>query len=141
MPQQGINPGDRVVELAALTISAAVATGAVASAWILWLIKKSWLISAGALVAGGVFGFFVGQLVGRVLYRTGGNTTVVKVGSASLPSTIPAGLAGGVVTAIAVGVLLLIVFSAKSQVPSLFGVAIGCGVVLGILFACLGSLL
>src|SRR5262245_2453771 len=101
MPPQGLNSGDRVVELAGLAISAAVTTGAVASAWILWLIKKSWLISSGALVAGGVFGFLAGQLVGRLLYRTGGNTTVVKVGSASLSSTIPAGLAGGVVTAIA----------------------------------------
>jgi hypothetical protein len=141
MPPQNLHSGDRVVELAALAISAAVATGAVASAWILWLIKKSWLISAGALIAGGVFGFFVGQFVGRVLYRTGGNTTVVKVGSASLPATIPAGLVGGIVTAIAVGVLALLIFSARSQASSLFGVAIGCGVVLGILFACLGSLL
>lgn len=141
MPPQGLNPGDRVVELAGLATSAAVATGAVASAWILWLIKKNWLISAGAPVAGGVFGFFVGQLVGRVLYHSGGKTTVIKVGSASLTSTIPAGLAGGVVTAIAVGVLALLIFSAKSQASSVLGVAIGCGVVLGILFACLGSLL
>ena len=141
MTPQGLNPGDRVVELAALATSAAVATGAVASAWVLWLIKKSWLISAGALIAGGVVGFLVGQLVGRVLYHTGGNTTVVKVGSASLSSTIPAGLAGGVVTALAVSVLAVLIFGARSQAASLFGVAIRCGVVLGILFACLGSLL
>ena len=141
MTPQGLNPGDRVVELAALATLAAVATGAVASAWILWLIKKSWLISAGALIAGGVVGFLVGQLVGRVLYHTDGNTTVVKVGSASLSSTIPAGLAGGVVTALAVSVLAVLIFGAGSQASSLFGVAIGCGVVLGILFACLGSLL
>ena len=141
MPPQGLNPGDRVVELAALATSAAVATGAVASAWILWLIKKSWLLSAGSLIAGGVVGFLVGQLVGRVLYHPNGNTVVVKVGSASLLSTIRAGLAGGVVTAVAVGLLALLIFSAKSQASSVFGVAIGCGVVFGILFACLGSLL
>src|SRR5881628_2756441 len=52
MPPQGLNPGDRVVDLGALAISAAVATGAVASAWILWLIKKNWLALAGSLVAG-----------------------------------------------------------------------------------------
>lgn len=141
MPLSNLNPGDRVVELAALVISAAVATGAVASAWILRLIKKSLLVSAGALIAGAVVGFLVGQLVGIVLYRTGGNTTVVKVGSASLSATIPAGLVGGVVTALAVAILALLIFSARSQASSLFGVAIGCGVVLGILFACLGSLL
>jgi hypothetical protein len=140
MPLQGLNPGDRVVELGALAISAAVGTGAVASAWIVWLIKKSWLASAGSLVAGAVVGIVVGQLVARILYRTGGNTTVVKVGSASLPSTIPGGLAGGVATAVTVGLLVLLIFGARSQTLSLFGVAIGCGVVLGVLFACLGSL-
>src|SRR2546430_1476384 len=100
MPPQGLNPGDRVVELAGLAISAAVATGAVSSAWILWVIKQSWLISAGSLIASAVVGFFAGQLVARILYQAGGNTTVVKVGSASLSSTITAGLIGGVVTGI-----------------------------------------
>ena len=47
-----LNPfGPLFVELAPLAIAAAVATGAVASPRILWLIK-SWLISAGAVVAG-----------------------------------------------------------------------------------------
>jgi len=141
MPPSNLNPGDRVVELAALVMSAAVATGAVASAWILWLIKKSWLASTGAFIAGAVVGFLAGRLVGRVLYRTGGNTTIVKVGRASLSSTIRAGLAGGIVAALAVAVLAVLIFSTGSQVSFLFGVAIGCGVVLGIVFGCLGSLL
>jgi len=141
MPPQGLNPGDRVVELAALAVSAAVATGAASAAWILWLIRKSWVVSAGALIGGAIVGFIVGQLVARILYRTGGNTTIVKVGSASLLSTIPAGLAGGVAAAVVVGVFALLVFSARSQAMPVFGVAIGCGAVLGILFACLGSLL
>jgi hypothetical protein len=140
MPPQGLNPGDTVVELGGLAISTAVATGAVAGAWILWLIQKSWLASAGSLVAGAVVGLVAGQLVARILYRTGGYTTVVKVGSASLSSTIPAGLAGGIATAVALGLLALLIFSARSQALSLFGVAIGCGVVLGVLFACLNSL-
>jgi hypothetical protein len=78
--------------------------------------------------------------VARILYRTGGNTTVVKVGSASLSSTITAGLAGGVVTAVVVGLLALLIFGARSQALSWFGVAVGCGSVLGVLFACWSSL-
>jgi hypothetical protein len=140
MPPEGLNPGDRVVELAALAVSAAVATGAVAGAWILWLIKKSWLLSVASLVAGAVVGFFAGQLVAHILYRTGGNTTVVKIGSASLSSTIPAGLAGGVAAAVAIVLLAFLIFGARSRASSLFGVAIGCGLVLGVLFACLSSL-
>jgi hypothetical protein len=142
MPPQGLNPGDRVVELAALVTSAAVATGAIAGAAIVWLIKKSWLASAGAFFVGAVFGFLLAQFVGRLLYHTaGGNTTVVKVGSASLQATIPAGLAGGLATGVAIALIAILIFSAKSQALTLVGVAAGCGIVLGILFACLGSLL
>lgn len=141
MPSEYINTGDMVVELAALVISTAVVTGAVTGAWILWLIKKSWLASLGALLAGAAVGYIVGQLVGGFLYRIGENTTVVKVGSESLPLTIPAGLAGGVTTALTVAILAVLIFNAKSEASSLFRVAMRCGMFLGILFACLGSLL
>jgi hypothetical protein len=142
MPPSNLNPGDRVVELAALAVSAAVATGAVAGAWVVWLIKKSWLASARAFIGGAVIGFAVSQLLVRILYRTAdGKMTIVKVGSASLSATIPAGLAGGIATAIAIGLLASLLLSVRSQALSLFGVAIGCGLVLGILFACLGSLI
>lgn len=141
MPPQGLNPGDRVVELAALLQSAAVATGALAGAWLLWFLKKSWVAALGALAGGAALGFVVGHILARALYRTAeGNTTIVKVGSASLPSTLPAGLAGGVATATTIALLALLIFGAKNQALPLFGIALGCGVVLGVLFACLGSL-
>ena len=76
----------------------------------------------------------------RILYRTCGGTTVVKVGTGSLLSTIRAGLAGGVATAVAVGLLALLFSGARSQALSLFGVAISCGIALGVLWACLGAL-
>jgi len=142
MATQGLNPGDRVVELAGLLHSAAMATGALTGAWLLWLIKKSWVASLGTLLGGAAVGFVVAHVLARMLYRTAeGNTTVVKVGSASLTSTIPAGLVGGVVTAVAVALGALLIFGAKNQALPLFSVALGCGVVLGVAFACLGSLL
>lgn len=140
MPPSNLHPGDRVVELGALAVSAAVVTGAIASVWIAWLIKKSWLVSAGSLVVGGAVGFAAGQLVARILYRTGENTTVVKVGSASLSATIPAGLAGGITAAAAIGFLAILLFTAWSEAASFFGLAVGCGLVFGLLFACLSSL-
>lgn len=141
MPPEGLNPGDRVVELAGLLHSTAIATGAVAGAWLLWLIKKSWIASLGALLGGAAIGFVVAHLLARLLYRTAeGNTTVVKVGSASLASTIPAGLAGGVTTAVAVVVLAVLIFGARNQTWTLFPISLGCGIVLGVAFACLGSL-
>jgi hypothetical protein len=136
-----LNPGDRVVELAGVVISAAVVTGAIAGALVVWLIKKSWLTSAGAFIAGAVLGFVVAKIVARLLYLTAdGNTTIVKIGSASLSSTIPAGLAGGLASAVTVGLAALLVFGASTHEMTIFGIAIGCGIVIGTLFACLGSL-
>jgi hypothetical protein len=142
MPPQNLNPGDRVVELAAVVTTAAIVSGAIVSAAVVWIIKKSWLASVGAFFSGAVVGFILAQFVGRLLYKTaGGNTTVVKVGGAGLSATIPAGLAGSISTAVVIALIALLVFSAKSQALNLFGVAIGCGLILGILFACLSSLL
>ncbi len=77
MPSQGLNPGDRVVELAALVQSAAFITGGVATAWVMWLIKHSLLVSGGGFVAGVALGFVVAQLVARILYRGADRQTVV----------------------------------------------------------------
>lgn len=54
--------------------------------------------------------------------------------------TIPAGLVGGLAAAIVVALIALFVFSSKGQAGTLFAIAIGCGLALGVLFACLGSL-
>ena len=142
MPPEGLNPGDKVVELAGLLHSAAIATGALTGAWLLWLIKKSWLASLGALLGGAALGFLVAQALSHLLYRTAaGHTTVVKVGSASLSSTIPAGLAGGFTTAVAVVVIMVLAFGTRTKSLPLFSVPVCCGVVVGVIFACLGSLL
>ena len=141
MPLQGLNSGDRVVELSAMTVSTAIFTGAAVSAGAVWFVRKNWLLSAGSLIAGSVIGFLVGQLVGLIFYRTGDNTTVVKAGSSSLFSTIPAGLLGGVASALVVGFLALLVLGAVRQAGVFLGIAVGCGISIGVLFACLGSLL
>jgi hypothetical protein len=141
MPTQGLNPGDRVVDLAALVVSVAVATGAVTGAWLVWLIKRGWLAAAAAFVVGAVIGFVLGSAIAHVSYRTGDRaTTVVKVGSASLASTIRAGLLGGLGTSIGIALVALWAFRTTSPGGTLFRVAIGCGVGLGLLFACVASL-
>ncbi len=142
MPSQGLSPGDRVVELAGLVQTAAFITGAVAAAWLMWLIKRSWLASIAAFVPGAVLGYVVAQVVARVLYRgAGGQTAVVKVGVGALASAIPAGLAGALSTAALVALLALVIFRPKDQATSLFVVSLGCGALLGIIVACLASLL
>jgi hypothetical protein len=130
------------VELAGIVYSAAIATGTVAGAWLLWLIKKSWFVSLAGLIAGAALGFLVAHVLSHVLYRTvEGHTTVVRVGAAALSSTIPAGLAGGVTTGVAVAAVLVLLFGAKTKQVPTASVSLGCGFALGILFPCLGSLL
>jgi hypothetical protein len=142
MPPQNLSPGDRVVELAAVVTTAAIVSGAIIGSAVVWIIKKNWLASVGAFFAGALLGFVLAQFIGRLLYKTAdGNTTIVKVGSAGLSATIPAGLAGSVTTAVVVALIAILVFSAKSQAPNLFGIAIGGGLIFGIVFACLSSLL
>jgi hypothetical protein len=142
MSPQGIKAGDRVVELAALVQSAALITGAVAAAWVIWLIKRSWLMSAAAFVAGAALGFVVAQVVARVLYRgADGQTTVVKAGAGALAAALPAGLAGGLSTAVLVALLALGIFGTRDQAVFLFLVSLGCGAVLGVIAACVASLL
>jgi len=90
---------------------------------------------------GAVIGFVLAQVIVRVMYRrSDGRVTVVKVGPASLRSTIPAGLVGGLGAAFLVPILVLLAFSPKTDPVALIVVALGCGVVLGVLFACVASL-
>ncbi len=141
MPPQGLSSGDRVVDLAGLVRSAALGTGAVSGAWVTWLVHKSWLASLGALVIGAALGYIVAEVISRVLYRRGGNTKVLKVGSRSLVATIPAGLAGGIPTAIVVALVALILFGGDNHAALWFGVSLASGVALGVILACGSSLL
>src|SRR4051812_29074037 len=91
MQQDQLNPGDRVVELAALAKSAAVVAGALTAAVGAWLAGRPWPTSLGVLVCGGLLGVVIGLVVGRVLYRTAdGQTSVVRVGRVALPVALPA---------------------------------------------------
>lgn len=141
MPPHGLSPGDRVVDLAGLVRSAALGTGAVSAAWVTWLIRNSWLASLAALLLGAALGYIVAEVVSRVCYRRGGNTTVVKVGRRSLVSTIPAALTGGIPTAIVVAFVATLLVGADGHAALWFGVSLVSSVALGVILACGASLL
>lgn len=141
MPPQGLTPGDRVVDLAGLVRSAALGTGAVSAACVTWLAGKGWLTSLAALLIGAALGYLVAEVISRARYRRGGNTTVVKVGGGSLVSTVSAGLAGGIATAIVVACVALLLFGVNNHAALWFGIALASGVTLGAIFALGSSLL
>ena len=103
LPPQELDPNDRVVELAALVRLVSLPTGGISAAWAGWVVRGNWLASLTAVLPGVAAGYVVSQIVSSVVYRTAdGKTRVVKVGSGSIAVTIPAGLAGGVSTAIVI---------------------------------------
>lgn len=140
MPDQGLQSGERVVEIAAVVHTASIVSGAIASTATTWLVSGSWRSSLVALVLGAFIGFVVSQFPSR-LYSSGGQTAVAKVGSSSLSATVPAGLLGGVSVTLVVGIAVLWCFSAWSQAVLLLGTSLGCGLVVGVVLAILASLL
>ena len=138
---QNLNPGDKVVELAALAILAAITTGAVEGGWIGWIVKKNWIYSTGSLAVGAMVGFATGQLFARLLYRASGYTKVVKIGGASLSSTIPAALISSIATAVIIVILGVTIFGARDQALTLMKSAIGLSIGIGVVMSCLGSLI
>ena len=140
MPDSPLQPGERVVELAGVVQSVAIFSGAVAASLTSWFAKRSWAVSGISFVVGAFVGFLVGMAAARVFYRTAdGMTTIVRVGSSSLPATIRAGLAGGVLTALVVAAGSVLFLSAPAQ--SAFTTSLVCGAVIGVVFAFLGSVL
>ncbi len=141
MPPQGLTPGERVVNLSGLAISAAVVTSGVSSAWIVWVFRNNWLTSVGAAIAGAIAGFITARVVAEFVYHTpDGRITVVKAGGTSLSATIRAGLAGSMPASVVVAILGLVLFGASNHVAVLIGVPLGCSVLIGVVFACLASL-
>lgn len=139
MAANPLQPGERVVELAGLAQSAAIFAGAVVGAITTWFSKRAWTASLAAFVVGGVAGFAVGFVVARIFYRnSGGMTTVVRVGSAALPSAFGASLTGAIFSALVIAGLSILLVSAQAQ--SAFTWALVCGALIGVMFACLASL-
>ena len=136
-----LQPGERVVELAAVSVSTGVVAGALEGAWAGWLVGGSWMNAVAGFFAGAAVGYAMGWLVARHFYRPGdGNTMVVRVGRGSLPATLRAGLFGGILGAMAAGVLAFLVPGAMLHTLPLLGAALPGGALIGAGMACLSSL-
>lgn len=140
MPNGPLQPGERVVELAAVAQSAAVLSGVVSAVLISWLFKRSWVVLGASFFIGGFVGFVVGMISARSFYRTGeGMTAVVRVGGSSLPKTIRAAWAGTLPTTAVLATSAIFLLSAEPQ--AVFTISLACGAVIGVAFACCSSLL
>jgi len=139
MPE-GLNPGDKVVALAAAATTAAVVAGAISGVIAVWLTKHNALASFGGFIVGAFLGRIAGTLIGWVLFpASGGNVIVVKWGPSSLPLT----LKGNIIASLFASALVcgLVVLVGKAQVSAIAGPCIGTSVIIGVILAFLVSLI
>lgn len=132
MSDATLNPGDKVVDLAGLARSSAMITGAITLPLALWMLEQNVVWIVAAFVAGGVFGFVLGALLGRMFFPAReGHVFVVKLGPGALALALKAGLNGGVCAGILIGVLSPLMLSETANLPLLVGVGATIGILWG----------
>ncbi|OGV61826.1 MAG: hypothetical protein A2283_06335 [Lentisphaerae bacterium RIFOXYA12_FULL_48_11] len=140
MTETGLNPGDRVIELAGFTRSAAVIAAVISSGVVVWMAKHKAGLTAVCVIGCAIIGYAVGFVVARVLFpATGENVIVTKVGASSLPLTLKGGVLAAIAASLVVSTLCSIVM--KSGIVVGLWPSLGIGLVVGIVWACLSSLL
>jgi hypothetical protein len=135
--REDLKPGERVLDLRAVTRSAAIFVGLVVAPIAARMAALSWGYAAGAAFAGMVLGFLVGIIAGKVLFPAPrGQAVVVRWGGSSLPITLKASLCGGGVMAIGIAVAALFLGGITAAGPPLI-----VGVIVAACVGCCAALL
>ena len=140
MDDRGLQSGDKVVDLAAATRTASVFAGFFAGVTTGWFSQHK-IVDAGiAGLGGGVVGYIVARLLGRILCPAPpGKSVVAKLGISSLPLTLKGALPGAFFTSVSVKVVFSLVM-ANPIMPGMWS-SLAVGIVVGIFSASLSSLL
>lgn len=139
MSPEGLNPGDKIIELSAMCRTCAIVSGLVMGSYYAWVGTYKWTYSTAGFFAGGLSGYFVGSVVGAVLFPAStGNVMVAKAGVESLSSTLKGCLVASILTALIVGIIAAII----THIPIGRGLLIPTGIsfLIGVVWACLTSL-
>lgn len=134
-----LQPGDRVVEHAALAISASIATGAASAPVCVWMMTHDWAKAAGAAAAGAGAGVLVGRLTAK-RYRCGGQTLITRVGPGAFASVVQTALLSEFFTAILVWLVVSLLWNAElGRSFSMLCMTQGCGSAAAFLVAWLST--
>jgi hypothetical protein len=94
--REGLEPGDRVLDLHAVTRSGGMFAGLVVAPIAAAFVGRAWWECLIVAIAFAVVGFIVGGLVGRAAFRTPpGQTVVIKAGASAIGIAMRASLFGG----------------------------------------------
>ena len=136
MPDQNLVSGDLVVDLAGLLRSSAVVAGAIVCVVSLWILKQRAIWKVAAIFLGGFGGFFLGSLVGPLVFPASDDFVfVVKLGPGASWTALKASLIGGVSAGILAGLVPALITSKSSQLTWLMGNGVAVGIVMGAISA------
>ena len=137
--REGLNPGDKVIVLAAAATTAAIVAGAATGAIAAWIAKHKVAVSAATLLGGVLVGGIIGSIIGKLLFPAlDGNVMIAKWGPHSLPLTLKGNIIASLVTsAVVCGLMTLTV---KVEFKAIATLCIGTSVILGVILALLASL-
>ena len=139
MPE-GLNPGDKVVALAAAARTAALLAGMVAGGISGWIAKHNLLITSAFIFGGAITGWIVGTIVGKILFPAqSGKVMIVKAGPGSIHMTLKGSVIASFITGLiicALGILFV-----KADVKSIAIPTLCISVAIGIVLALAVSLL
>ena len=140
MNETGLQSGDRVIELASAVRTASLFAGIFAGAITGWLSQPKIVMSTMTAIGGGLFGYIVGMLIGRIIFpATSGNAMVAKVGLSSLLLTLKGGLPGAIVASVLASLIVSLIL--KNPIMTAIWPSLAAGIIVGIVFPCLSSLL
>lgn len=92
-----LNPGDKVISLAALTITTTIITGSVNAAVITWKFNQTWWLSVAAFLAV-ILIWVLAKLIGSMIFNIQDTyIIVVKAGESALQSTLKAAFIGATI--------------------------------------------
>ncbi len=98
MEPSQLKPGDTVIPLAVLCITAAIVCGAINSAVVTWNFNHTWWLAIVSFFVGSILSWGIAKIATSFVYPAPpSDVCVVKAGASALPKTIVAAIIGSVI--------------------------------------------
>ena len=98
MEPSQLKPGDTVIPLAVLCITAAIVCGAINSAVVTWNFNPTWWLTIVSFFVGAILSWGIAKIASSFVYSAPpDDVCVVKAGASALPKTIVAAIIGSVI--------------------------------------------
>jgi hypothetical protein len=140
MDEPVLKSGDKVIALASVVRSVSLLSGGFSAGFVNWMVNYKFIIAAGYAFAGDIVGYLVGYVISRLLFPASkGRVRVIRAGMPSLPLTLKAGIIGAAAASLLNTVLVNMI--TRSELTFAFIPSVGFSLLIGIVLACLVSLL